>query len=103
MPRNKIQDLSGFPDCIALSEYGKCNRLNVFSCQGKTCSFKRTAKEDFDSIKCAYQRLSRLDSLTQIHIANKYYSGSMPWKEKQFAYTKEDKKENINELKEVNQ
>jgi hypothetical protein len=46
MSRNKIQDFSGFPDGISLSGYGKCNRLNVFSCQGKKCSFKRTSKED---------------------------------------------------------
>lgn len=82
MPRNKMLDLGGLPDCIALSDYGRCNRLNVFYCQGDKCPFKRSQKEDIDSIKYSYQRLSTLDSLTQNYIAEKYFNGSMPWKEK---------------------
>jgi hypothetical protein len=104
MSKNKVLDLSELPNCIALLKYGKCNRLNVFHCLGERCSFKRTFKEDVDSIKCAYQRLSRLDNITQGHIANKYFSGSMPWNEKQFVSThRENSEENINEFKEVEQ
>lgn len=70
------------PDCSALSENKKCTWLTVYNCQGEECTFKRTCKEDIDSIQCAHQRLSSLDSSTQSHIAKKYYGGSMPWNKK---------------------
>lgn len=76
----KLIDFSKFPDCSALNENGRCTRLNVFYCQGEKCSFKRTSEEDKDSIKYAYQRISRLDSHAQSHIAKKYFRGTMPWK-----------------------
>lgn len=79
MSRHRLLDLSKFPDCSGLSENGKCTRIMVSNCQGEKCSFKRTLKEDLDSIQWVNQRLSNLDSSTQKHIAEKYYGGSMPW------------------------
>lgn len=74
-------DLSRYPDCSALSERGRCNRLTLSICQGKKCNFRRTEKEDIDSFQYAYQRLLSLDISMQIQIAEKYYGGSMPWNE----------------------
>lgn len=69
-------------DCSALSENRKCTWLTVYNCQGEECTFKRTCKEDFDSIQCAHQRLSSLNISKQSYIAKKYYGGSMPWNKK---------------------
>jgi hypothetical protein len=85
MSRYRLLDLSAFPDCNALSDNWKCTRLTVSKCQGQECSFKRTSKEDFESIQCAYRRLFSLDSSKQSHIAKKYYRGSMPWVEEESA------------------
>lgn len=81
MSRYRLPDLNGFPDCSGLSERGKCNWLAISHCQGEECTFKRTCKEDFDSIQYVYRRLSNLSSSTQSYIAKKYYGGSMPWNE----------------------
>ncbi|NFN87798.1 hypothetical protein FDF31_12480 [Clostridium sporogenes] len=77
----KVPDLSKLSDCIALSESGKCTRLTVYKYFGEKCSFKRTHKEEFNSIQCAYQRLASLNSSVQNYIATKYYGGYMPWNE----------------------
>src|SRR5690242_9613500 len=77
----RLPYFSKLPDCSALSETGKCTRLTVFKCRGEVCTFKRTHKEEFDSLRCAYQRLANLDSSIQSNIAKKYYDGYMPWNE----------------------
>lgn len=85
MPRNKVYyppDLSKLPDCIGLSATGKCNRLSMTACLGNECSFKQTSEEEKESIRHSYQHLLNLDNSTQIKIANKYYSGKMPWNHK---------------------
>jgi hypothetical protein len=82
MSNYRLPDLSKFPDCIGLSERGRCAWLTISDCQGEACTFKRTCKEEFDSIQYAHQRLSSLRSSTQRHIAKKYYGGFMPWNEK---------------------
>ncbi|MBM7869113.1 hypothetical protein JOC70_000582 [Clostridium pascui] len=53
MSRHRLLDLSKFQDCSGLSENGKCTRITVSDCQGEKCSFKRTLKEDLDSIQWA--------------------------------------------------
>lgn len=58
MSKHRFQDLSLFPDCIALLLNGRCTRLNVSNCQGKACPFKRTREEDNNSIQYSCQRLS---------------------------------------------
>jgi hypothetical protein len=80
MASYNFPDLSGFPDCIALTERGKCTRLRVPNCLGHVCTFKRSSEEDRDSIQYANQRLSSLDASIQKRIARKYYGGSMPWR-----------------------
>lgn len=77
----KLPDLSKFPDCCALTERGRCTRLELYICQGNECTFKRTSREDSDSLEHVYQRISSLDISMQMHIAKKYYGGTMPWKE----------------------
>jgi hypothetical protein len=74
----RMQDLSKFPDCCALSERGRCTRLTVYNCQGEQCRFKRTCKEDTESLQYAHNRLSTLDISVQLKIAKKYYGGTMP-------------------------
>jgi hypothetical protein len=81
MKRFKIQDLSQFPDCCALSDSGRCIWLAVPVCRGKRCALKRTPKENRESLLYVYHRLSGLDISIQIQIAQKYYQGSMPWTE----------------------
>ncbi|MBU3142388.1 hypothetical protein [Clostridium sp. CF012] len=87
MARYRLPLLKIFPDCSGLSERGRCIWLTISECQGEECTFKRTCKEDFDSIQYAYQRLSSLSSSTQRHIAEKYYGGFMPWNEEESAST----------------
>lgn len=79
MAKYKFPDLTGFPDCMALSDNGKCSRLTVSTCLGQVCTIKQTHKEYMDSVQFANHRLSRLDSSIQKHIADKYYRGNMPW------------------------
>jgi hypothetical protein len=81
MSRYRISDLSMFPDCCALSEHGRCTRLNLYYCQGEGCTFKRTHSEDSNSLQYAHHRLLSLDFSLQMKIAKKYYGGSMPWNE----------------------
>lgn len=80
MASYSFPDLSEFPDCIALTERGKCTRLRVSDCVGHKCTFKCSREEDYDSKKYANQRLLSLDGSTQRRIARKYYGGSMPWR-----------------------
>ncbi|MCT8977224.1 hypothetical protein N4T77_11480 [Clostridium sp. CX1] len=75
----RVRDVVKHPDCIALSKVGRCTRLNIGKCKGEECTFKRTHKEEFNSIQHAYQRLANLDRSIQSHIAKKYYGGYMPW------------------------
>ena len=45
------------------------------------CSFGITPRELRQSTLRAYERLSSLEAYEQSGIADKYYSGRMPWKE----------------------
>jgi len=75
-------NLLELPDCVALSEYEKCNRLTLLICNKCGCPFKKTREEDLASIQRAYQRLASLNDSTQNRIAQKYYGGYMPWNKK---------------------
>ncbi|EQB87231.1 hypothetical protein J2Z44_003525 [Clostridium punense] len=81
MSRYTMPDLSKFPNCCALSERGKCTRLKLFKCEGEQCPFRRSKKEDEDSLLKAYKRLLALDKSVQMYIAHKYYDSAMPWKD----------------------
>jgi len=76
-------DMLNFPDCISLSERGKCERLNISTCQGKNCTFLRTYRDITEQKLRWAKRLSDLGEDDQIKIAKKYYSGTMPWRQEQ--------------------
>ncbi len=76
---NADYGLCRLPDCVDLSENGKCSRLNINTCRGWECSFMRTKAEAEKSAKHWSKRLSSLSKSEQLQIAKKYYSGSMPW------------------------
>lgn len=65
--------------CINKTRRNKCNNLIVKTCLGDKCTFMRTAKQQEESRKYVFKRLSMLDKELQIYIADKYYDGSMPW------------------------
>ncbi len=74
-----VPDLRSFPDCISLTDTARCTRLNVTYCQGKTCPFRKTLEEADKSKEDSNMRIRKLDTTKQMHIANKYFEGSMPW------------------------
>lgn len=72
-------ELLGLPDCMGLSESGKCIWLNIRACRGEECAFKRSVSE-YKSLQInTFQRLGNLGSLEQSRIADKYYNGRKPW------------------------
>ena len=73
-------NLLDLPNCVGLSEAGKCFWLNITSCQGSSCSFQKTNEDKSNSMIQVQNRLSELDEKTQEHISQKYYSGKRPWK-----------------------
>ena len=79
MAKTILPDLLGMPDCSSLSDNGKCTRLNVTKCRGENCPFKKSCEEENDSKERAYQRIMSLERSMQIHIAKKYFEGTMPW------------------------
>ncbi|NLP28760.1 MAG: hypothetical protein GX370_08400 [Clostridia bacterium] len=79
MWRYKEQDLGKFPDCCALTDTGRCSWLTLANCRGSQCMIRRTPEENNKSLQHVNERLLSLDISTQIHIAKKYYGGSMPW------------------------
>ncbi|MDD4164104.1 MAG: hypothetical protein PHD46_05065 [Eubacteriales bacterium] len=78
----KIDDnLLHLPDCLYLTERGKCEKLSIEDCQGEKCSFFQTPTENALQKQRWAEQLSSLDDCLQKKIAKKYYAGSMPWKE----------------------
>jgi hypothetical protein len=74
-------ELLGLPNCIGLSEGGKCNWLNNTICKGERCTFKHSASE-YKSLQInTFQRLASLSASKQIQIACKYFNGKKPWDE----------------------
>lgn len=67
--------------CAALRDDGECGALSFERCQGyKRCSFYRTNSEQALSNIEGNERLNALPDEQQREIADKYYSGKMPWK-----------------------
>ena len=58
-----------------------CKALRCFVCASKTCSFYKTPQRDLADIKKAYARIASLPDYEQDAISDKYYYGSMPWKD----------------------
>lgn len=79
LTRFSNSNLLDLPNCAGLSETGKCFWLNISSCQGYTCPFKKTREDQSDSIHQVKNRLSELGEEVQVKISMKYYGGKRPW------------------------
>jgi len=66
--------------CYANKGGNKCRILVTNRCLGVVCSFFKTAEQHKESCEKAKARLSRLDKMEQIDIADKYYGGKKVWK-----------------------
>lgn len=74
-------ELLTYPDCIYLSEQGKCSLLNVPSCMGERCTAKESCQGKAQSLANWKSRLCGLPPGKQEDIAKKYYGGHFPWKD----------------------
>ena len=67
--------------CFAL-KMDVCGALEC-DCPGfENCPFYRTREQVDESRRKALERINTLPRLRQLHIAETYYGGKMPWKEK---------------------
>ncbi|MDR3209723.1 MAG: hypothetical protein LBT36_03760 [Oscillospiraceae bacterium] len=76
----KDQKLLNFPDCVHLTELGRCGILRVRECRGADCSFCQSAAEHQEARDSWNRRLNALSEEEQRKIAESYYDGRMPWK-----------------------
>lgn len=68
--------------CYALGTAGVCRVLSVHKCEGEACGFYKPRWRFESGLRLADARLCRLPAEQQVQIAEKYYAGQMPWKEK---------------------
>ena len=73
--------LLNLPDCVFLTEQGRCRILRVPECAGDTCSFCRSRACAEDANRRWTTRMNVLDDARQARIAAAYFGGKMPWKE----------------------
>ena len=73
--------LLNLPDCVFLTEQGRCRILRVPECAGETCSFCRSRACAEDANRRWKTRMNLLDDARQARIAAAYFGGKMPWKE----------------------
>lgn len=73
--------LLNLPDCVFLTEQGRCRILRVPECAGETCSFCRSRAYAEDANRRWKTRMNVLDDARQARIAAAYFGGKMPWKE----------------------
>ena len=66
-------------DCFAMNENGKCTILSGGICEGTSCGFHKTEKEQGESLKKASARLRSLPESQQEDIADRYYGGKREW------------------------
>lgn len=78
--RMKGAEMRDLPDCIYLSEKGKCLHLKNDKCGGFSCSFLTTRNSVAAKESLWAERLCSLSEERQKTIAKKYYNGAMPWK-----------------------
>lgn len=69
------------PDCVYLTDNGRCGELKVKKCKGGGCGFCVTREGIREAARTWSIRLSSLSGQKQEEIANKYYGGQMPWKQ----------------------
>lgn len=67
--------------CFAMRRGGKCNALSVNQCPNyASCPFyKPSWKAERDTARLN-QKLCAMPMVEQLRIADKYYSGKMPWR-----------------------
>ena len=63
-------------DCFAY-KHGKCKALIDIDCN--KCPFCKCREQVREDRFKAFERLKTLSLLEQLHIATKYYEGTMPW------------------------
>lgn len=66
-------------DCFALKENGKCTVLSGEICEGTSCGFYKTKKEQEKSLEKANMRLRSLPKDQQEMIADRYHNGKKEW------------------------
>lgn len=67
------------PDCVALTETGRCRQLETKQCVGENCPFLKNRQSCHEQEVRVYKRLASLDEETQQRISVKYYHGTRPW------------------------
>lgn len=68
--------------CFACGKAGKCIVLHEYRCPGQeACRFYKLPFELERSRRLADVRLRTLSAEQQMHIAEKYHGGQMPWKD----------------------
>ncbi len=78
LTRSSNKELLELPDCVGLLENGRCKWHNLSSCIGAKCKYYRASS----SVQQIRERLCSLDEQKQEHIAQKYYGGFRPWRNK---------------------
>ena len=67
--------------CFGMMKSGECGALRVEKCPGyKKCGFYKPLWRYLRDQEVANVRLCALPLVHQVHIAEKYYEGKMPWK-----------------------
>ena len=68
--------------CFAMRRNGKCGALNVNQCPNyASCPFyKPVWKAELDTAR-TNRKLCRMPEEAQLHIAEKYHNGDMPWRD----------------------
>lgn len=74
-------ELIDCPNCIRLTDRGRCTALHVPYCKGKGCPFMKTREQQEEEIKAVYKRIATLEEIKQKRISEKYYNGKRPWRE----------------------
>lgn len=67
--------------CFALQRNGRCRAIDG-NCPGPCiCVFYKPIRRYEREMRLVYAKLSSLPVEKQMHIADKYYAGCMPWEE----------------------
>ena len=78
MDRHYTQRYGAVGECFANRNGTECKIMRNERCEG-VCAFHKTGKELKRSQSEAFARLAGLSPEHQLYIAEKYYSGKMPW------------------------
>lgn len=70
-----------FPDCVYITERGRCDILRVNECGGTECTFCESAARRKEAYANWRGRMNALSEDRQRKIAAVYYGGKKPWRE----------------------